>query len=473
MEKGHKILCIGDLILDRYVHGEIDRISPEAPIPILRIGEKKYNVLGGCGNVAKNICASGSRCHLIALVGKDGESSVVRKLITTINNLTCDLIMDEDRCTTKKVRYVSDNQQVLRVDHEETKPISKLIEAKIIKIIKKKIEDCKIVILSDYNKGIFTPNLVKTIINIAKRKNKIIIVDPKRHDFSIYKGATYITPNFSELKQATNFPDQKVKNNNNLVIKLSKVMIKKLKFKAIITTRSKDGISVVDSSNNYFHLPSEAKEVFDVSGAGDTVLAYLASSILRGDELRTATMISNIAAGIAVGKFGTSVVSQEEINNVEKRKTSFSQNSTKEKKKNKRQRKVGFTNGCFDLIHAGHVSYLKKAKEMCDFLILALNSDKSIKKLKGDKRPIMNEKDRIEILSSLKFIDEIIVFDELTPIKLIKKIKPDFIFKGKDYKKTNVVGFKELKRWGGKVVLIDFLKNKSTTNIIKRINNAS
>ena len=245
-----------------------------------------------------------------------------------------------------------------------------------------------------------------------------------------------------------------------------------IKFKAVITTRSSDGISVVTDVGSFFHLPSEAKEVFDVSGAGDTVLAYLSTSISKGKSLESSVKISNIAAGLAVGKFGTSVVSIGEVDNIKQIKNIkvvTNQNLSKALKDYDSNKIIGFTNGCFDLLHTGHISYLKSAKQKCDILILGLNSDESIRKLKGKNRPIVELKDRVEILSSFPFIDKIVIFDEVTPIKLIKRIKPNIIFKGKDYKKQDVVGFRESKKWQGRVILIDFIKNKSTTNLIERI----
>ena len=352
-------------------------------------------------------------------------------------------------------------------------PISSAIELKIIKLLKKKINDCNVIVLSDYNKGVLTNNLIKKIIKIAKDYKKILIVDPKKKDFSVYAGATFITPNLKELKVATNTLGISTKSNeDSLVLKLSKKIINKFDFKAVITTRSSNGISVVTDVGSFFHLPSEAKEVFDVSGAGDTVLAYLSSSISKGESLESSIKISNVAAGLAVAKFGTSVVSIDEIDNIKQIKNNkviTNQDISKILKDYDSEKIIGFTNGCFDLLHTGHISYLKSAKQKCDILILGLNSDESIKKLKGKNRPIVEQKDRVEILSSFPFVDKIVVFDEVTPIKLIKKIKPNIIFKGKDYKKKDVVGFYESKKWHGRVILIDFIENKSTTNLIERI----
>ena len=473
MKNNGKVLCVGDLILDHYVHGNIDRISPEAPIPVLKADDRNYNILGGCGNVARNICSANSKCHLISIVGNDNDGLKIREIIKEIKNLTFNLIIDKNRCTTKKTRYVCENQQILRVDNEIESPISKVLETKIIKLLKNKINDYDVIVLSDYNKGVLTDTLIKKIIKIAQHFKKILIVDPKKKDFSVYAGATFITPNFKELKSSVNTFNINSKNNNdNLVIKLSKQIINKFKFKAVITTRSSDGISVVTDAGSFFHLPSEAKEVFDVSGAGDTVLAYLSTSISKGKSLESSVKISNIAAGLAVGKFGTSVVSIGEVDNIKQIKNIkvvTNQNLSKALKDYDSNKIIGFTNGCFDLLHTGHISYLKSAKQKCDILILGLNSDESIRKLKGKNRPIVELKDRVEILSSFPFIDKIVIFDEVTPIKLIKRIKPNIIFKGKDYKKQDVVGFRESKKWQGRVILIDFIKNKSTTNLIERI----
>ena len=473
MKESDKVLCVGDLILDHYVHGNIDRISPEAPIPILKANDRNYNILGGCGNVARNICSANNKCHLISIVGNDDDGLKLKDIMKKIKNLTSSIIVDPDRCTTKKTRYVCENQQILRVDKEMENPISSAIELEIIKLLKKKINDCNVIVLSDYNKGVLTNNIIKKIIKISRDHKKILIVDPKKKDFSVYAGATFITPNLKELKEATNTIGISTKNNeDNLVLKLSKKIIDKFDFKAVITTRSSNGISVVTDVGRFFHLPSEAKEVFDVSGAGDTVLAYLSSSISKGHSLESSIKTSNVAAGLAVAKFGTSVVSMDEIDNIKQIKNNkliTTQDISKILKDYDSEKIIGFTNGCFDLLHTGHISYLKSAKQKCDILILGLNSDESIKKLKGKNRPIVELKDRIEILSSFPFVDKIVVFEEVTPIKLIKKIKPNIIFKGKDYQKKDVVGFYECKKWHGRVILIDFIENKSTTNIIERI----
>ena len=469
-----RVLCIGDIILDSYSHGDVKRISPEAPIPVLKINNNKYEVLGGCGNVAKNICGAGSECHIISVCGDDEESIVLKKLLKDSKKLTFNLLTDNSRCTTKKIRFVSGNQQILRVDKEFNKPISSKLETRILSILKSKIDFFDVIVLSDYSKGLLTDNLLKSTIELSRKKNKLIIVDPKKIDFSPYKGANIITPNFKELMQASKIEKELNKEENaKVVVRLSRKLLKKYNFDAIVTTRSSDGISIVDKKNNHLHLPSKAQEVFDVSGAGDTVIAYIASGIANGRSLFNATEIANDAAGFAVGKFGTTVVNENDLlSSNQKNKLCELKELNYDLKKYK-NKTIGFTNGCFDLIHQGHIFYLKEARKMCDFLILGLNSDNSIKKIKGNDRPILNQIERTEILKSFDFIDKILIFNEETPINLIKKIKPNIIFKGDDYSINAVVGSKEITKWGGQIKLIKCVKGKSTSNIIRKIKNVT
>jgi D-beta-D-heptose 7-phosphate kinase/D-beta-D-heptose 1-phosphate adenosyltransferase len=469
-----KVLCIGDVILDSYSHGEVQRISPEAPIPVLKINNNKYEVIGGCGNVARNVCAAGSYCHMISVTGDDDEARTLRRLFKGSKNLSFNFVIDKDRCTTKKTRFVSENQQILRVDKERNLPIDKKIQSKLLEIFKRKIDNYDVVVISDYNKGMLTNRFLREIIDLSKRKKKIIIVDPKKSNFSPYKGASIITPNFKELLEASGSRDEKIiKDKSMLVVKLSKKLIKDCGFEAVITTRSSDGISVVRSTNENLHLPSKAKEVFDVSGAGDTVIAYIAAGLSNRETLFNATEKANYAAGIAVGRFGTTVVNLSELLGANQEKKIVSLEEVFSEIKKNFNKKIGFTNGCFDLIHQGHIFYLKEARKRCDFLILGLNSDSSVRRIKGKDRPIINQKERCEILQNFNFIDRIVIFNEETPIKLIKKLKPNYIFKGDDYSLRDVVGYKEMKEWAGKVILIKCVKGKSTSNIIRKIKNVT
>ncbi len=311
MSKTNKILCIGDIILDTYCKGVIERISPEAPIPVLKVLEDDINILGGSGNVARNIVAAGDKCHLISIIGNDNNGKAIKSLCKKFKNLTFDLIIDKNRCTTKKNRFVSGNQQILRVDSEKSDYISKDLTKKILSIVYKKLNQIKIIIISDYNKGLLTKELLEKIIQVSKVKNKIVIVDPKNRDLSIYKNADIITPNLKELFEATEsnlIPNQKT------IEKLSRKIIKDFGFQHVITTKSSDGISLVSKKLQTLHLPSKAKEVFDVSGAGDTVVSYIASGILRNYSLEESVKLANEAAGIAVSKFGTATVSRNEVN---------------------------------------------------------------------------------------------------------------------------------------------------------------
>ncbi len=307
-----------------------------------------------------------------------------------------------------------------------------------------------------------------------KKKKKKVIVDPKKTDFTPYKGASFITPNYRELLIASKHEKQnKEENNDKLVVKLAKKLLVDFQFEAIIVTRSSDGISIINKENKNFHLPSKAKEVYDVSGAGDTVIAYIASGLANGKTLNNSTEIANDAAGIAVGKFGTTVVNENDLLESNQLKKLCSLNDLFSEVKHKINKKIGFTNGCFDLIHQGHIHYLQEARKQCDFLILGLNSDFSIKKIKGKDRPILNQEERAEVLKNFNFVDRIVIFNEETPIKLIKKIKPQIIFKGDDYRPKEVVGYNEVRSWGGQVKLIKCVQGKSTSNIIRKIKNVT
>ena len=471
MPESCKIICLGDIILDTYCDGLVERISPEAPIPILKVENDKKKDLGGSGNVARNITAAGNKCHLISIVGDDNNGKILKELCKKTKNLTFDLIVDKTRITTKKQRFVSGSQQILRVDSESKEYISSIIERSIFNRFLKKLEHANVVIISDYKKGMFTRSLLKKIIRICRAKKKIVIVDPKDRDFSIYANANVITPNQKELFEATE-PDLNV--NDYSVDKLSKKIIKQYGFDTVITTRSSDGISVVNKNTKILHLPSRAKEVFDVSGAGDTVVSYIASGIVRKLSLTDSVKEANEAAGVAVGRFGTTRVFREEIENrINKNSKICKLNELIEQIKVNKYKRIGFTNGCFDLIHQGHIDYLKQSSEKCDFFILALNSDSSVRKIKGFSRPIVDQIERSEILAHYDFIDRIIIFEEKTPLSIIKKIRPQFLFKGDDYKISQVVGAKEIERWGGKVVLIKCIKGKSTSKIIERIKNGT
>ena len=470
-----KIFCLGDIMLDNYIIGNTNRISPEGPIPVLDI-VKEVKMLGGVGNVVRNLSTLATETHLVSLLGNDLMSNEVEKKLNIIN-VNKDLVRDSNRPTITKSRYISNNQQILRVDKEKTDFIDKKIENKIFNYSKKRILKTDVVIISDYNKGLITKNLLKRIVSFANKNKKPVIIDPKSTDFDKYKGATIVTPNIKELELVV----KKKLNSDKEIINISKKLIFKFNFKHLLITMGKSGMMLISKNNkNVIKFDAEAKEVFDVSGAGDTVASFIAAGIGSSLKIEEVIKIANIAAGVVVGKTGTSVAHLSEIllainkNNYHLSKV-MNLNETikvinfwKEKKE-----KIGFTNGCFDYLHPGHVSLFKQAKKKCSKLIVAINSDKSIKNNKGPLRPKQKLNIRLQVLNSIPYIDLIIVFSEKTPIEIIKKIKPNLLVKGSDYKENQIIGAKEVKKNKGKILRANILSNFSSSNIIDEILNTS
>ena len=470
-----KIFCLGDIMLDNYIIGNTNRISPEGPIPVLDI-VKEVKMLGGVGNVVRNLSTLATETHLVSLLGNDLMSNEVEKKLNIIN-VNKDLVRDSNRPTITKSRYISNNQQILRVDKEKTDFIDKKIENKIFNYSKKRILKTDVVIISDYNKGLITKNLLKRIVSFANKNKKPVIIDPKSTDFDKYKGATIVTPNIKELELVV----KKKLNSDKEIINISKKLIFKFNFKHLLITMGKSGMMLISKNNkNVIKFDAEAKEVFDVSGAGDTVASFIAAGIGSSLKIEEVIKIANIAAGVVVGKTGTSVAHLSEIllainkNNYHLSKV-MNLNETikvinfwKEKKE-----KIGFTNGCFDYLHPGHVSLFKQAKKKCSKLIVAINSDKSIKNNKGPLRPKQKLNIRLQVLNSIPYIDLIIVFSEKTPIEIIKKIKPNLLVKGSDYKENQIIGAKEVKKNKGKILRAKILTNFSSSNIIDEILNTS
>ncbi len=472
-----RVLCIGDVMMDRFIYGSIDRISPEAPIPILRT-EREKHTLGGAGNVTANLTALGVHATLIATVGDDSAGADVRKQLEDLGVLAA--LKTSDRFTTIKSRFVCGTQQMLRVDFEKTTPVSNDIEDEIIRLIEKLIPDTGAVILSDYQKGLLTDKVIAATIEYANHHNKPVIVDPKGNDFSRYRGATVITPNRKELEIASGMKTRTDDEVRAAALKL----IMTCNIKTILATRSTDGMSVISGENAPVHIPAHVRKVYDVSGAGDTVVAVFAAGMAINLPIEKAALLANIAGGIVVGKPGTATACTEEMhtalkeNDVMEKPSSESRApklATLQKAAAHAERlrvhglKVGFTNGCFDLLHPGHLSTLRQAKAVCDFLIVAINSDASVKRLKGSSRPIQNQDARAELLSALDMVDMVVVFDEDTPITLLKEIKPDFLVKGGQYKLEEVVGYDIVMSYGGKIVRAEMEEGFSTTGIVTRM----
>ena len=462
-----KILVIGDLMIDKYLWGDCNRISPEAPVQIINV-KKETKVLGGAGNVAHNLKTLDANVEVLSVIGGCEISKELKSLFADINLKTDYLIEQKDRVTSKKTRIISSHQQVIRYDIESQEDISSSSEEELLKIYQTILDEFDIVILSDYGKGVLTESITRQIIDIANLKNIKVIVDPKGSDYSKYTSAYLLTPNKKEASEATGIA---IQDEGSL-----KLALKNLKdfcnLSISLITLSEDGIAIFD--NEFKSHPTFAREVFDVTGAGDTVIASLGYALAAGKDIDSAIFFANLAAGVVVGKIGSATTSFKEIIRYE---SSFRISDCDENIKSledisgvvsslrKSNKKIIFTNGCFDILHVGHVKYLEKAKKLGDILIVGINSDNSVKKLKGDKRPINNLYDRSCVLASLNSVDFVIPFDEETPIKLIEAIVPDILVKGGDYKGKQVIGEDIVKE----LVLIDFIEGKSTSKTILKI----
>ncbi|MGE5515283.1 MAG: D-glycero-beta-D-manno-heptose-7-phosphate kinase [Bacteroidota bacterium] len=473
MLKGTSVLCIGDAMLDRFVYGSVDRISPEAPIPVLCM-EREDAMLGGAGNVVRNLVALGARPAFVAVVGDDAAGREVGRLLGEHDGIDPCLVVEPGRQTTIKTRFFASSQQLLRADRETRAPLSDLSHSQVVARSDSLVARASVVVLSDYGKGVLAPPVVGELIARARSHGKKVIVDPKGTDYTRYRGATLLTPNRKELHEATGM----AVDTDAAVVKAARKLIDTCGVEAVLVTRSQDGMSLVSAKGDVHHLPAEAREVFDVSGAGDTVIATLAAAIGSGASLLEAARIANVAAGIVVGKVGTAVayasevvtvLHHDEIQSAETKVLGAEAAMDVVERWHRKGRKVGFTNGCFDLLHPGHVSLLSQAKAACDRLVVGLNSDASVQRLKGPTRPVQSEAARATVLASLASVDMVVIFGEDTPLELIRALKPDVLVKGADYTVETVVGAPDVINWGGRVVLANLVEGQSTTNTIKRL----
>jgi len=443
-----KITVIGDVMIDWYLHGESSRISPEAPVPVVNFKESKFQ-LGGAANVANNLKHLEIEPFLIGAIGKDHFGSKLKEHLKG-ENINFNLLSEVSFQTICKQRLMSSNQQLARIDYEQYFQASKL--SKIFNTFIKNIAKTDLIIVSDYGKGtIFN---ARKLIQSARKFRKKILIDPKGKDFTKYKGANLITPNKSEFEKIMG----KVGSKKDLLNKAKK-MLKHLNLESLVVTLGSAGMYVLSKSNKKIKeefINAYPQEVFDVSGAGDTTISALGAALSEGKDIFSAAEFANFAASISVSKLGTSTVNKDEIAGLMALEGS-------------KKQVIVFTNGCFDIIHSGHLDLLKEAKSYGDKLIVGLNSDKSISKLKGSDRPIINQSERKKILSALKFVDEVIIFNEENPLKLIKKLKPNILVKGADYTKEQVVGGKFVESYGGQIKLVKLTKGKSTSNIIDKI----
>jgi D-beta-D-heptose 7-phosphate kinase/D-beta-D-heptose 1-phosphate adenosyltransferase len=455
-----RVLVIGDVILDQYYLGKVNRISPEAPVPIVKVAKIKHN-LGGAGNVVNNMSNLGAESYLLGVAGDDHNRTQLEELLNR-ENVKYTLIRTPSP-TINKVRVVGERQQLLRLDFEDIREI----DGKILKSFKQQIKKyfglLNVIILSDYGKGVCTLDLCQHVIQRAVKDDKIVIVDPAGNDWEKYRDATIITPNVKELATISG---KEIPNEDSSIEHYGYKTLKKYNLSYLLVTRSEKGMSLF-SRGKVHHIPTEAKEVRDVTGAGDTVVATLAVSLASGIDIINATKIANIAAGIVVSKFGAAPIKYNElhyvINTMENVKVITLDLATRIIGDLKTQKKkIVFTNGCFDILHKGHISYLKETKKLGDILIVGLNSDASVKKLKGANRPYNKQDDRAELLASLEFVDYVIIFEEETPYELIRTLSPDVLVKGGDYREDKVVG----REFAGEVVILPFVEGYSTTKYI-------
>jgi D-beta-D-heptose 7-phosphate kinase / D-beta-D-heptose 1-phosphate adenosyltransferase len=471
--KNVSILCVGDLMLDCFVYGHVDRISPEAPIPVLRI-EREVSMLGGAGNVVRNIVGLGANAEFVSVVGSDPPGREVTGLVGELNRVEPHLLVERQRQTTMKRRFVAGSQQLLRADLETVAPISDATVDDILRVVESAIPDCGALVLSDYAKGVLTTRCIQAMIAAARRAGKPVIVDPKGADFSRYSGATLLTPNRREIAEATQMPAD----NDATVESACRNLIDSCGVGGVLCTRGAAGMSLIEASGGVHHLPAAAREVFDVSGAGDTVVATLATGVAAGLSWADAAELANVAAGIVVGKVGTAVAFAADLVRALQNegpvgsgdKVATLEQAVDAVARWRRQGlQIGFTNGCFDLLHPGHVSLMAQAKAASDRLVVGLNSDASVRRLKGKDRPVQAEAARAAVLASLSTVDLVVVFGEDTPIELIRALKPDVLVKGADYRVDQVVGADLVHRWGGRVLLAELSPGHSTTATIRKL----
>jgi D-beta-D-heptose 7-phosphate kinase/D-beta-D-heptose 1-phosphate adenosyltransferase len=468
------VLCIGDLMLDEFVYGEVTRISPEAPTPVIAVKRSEL-MIGGAGNVARNLVSLGARCIFVGVVGDDDAGRLLTANLRKLKRIDARLVMDKSRSTTRKVRYVSEHfsTHLLRADWEAAVPVAGTTEAALIAQAVKAVRKAGAVVLSDYAKGALTKRVVRAVITAAKKAGKPVIVDPKGRDYGRYRGATLITPNRQELADATH----SAASTDKEIATAGTALARAMGAKAVLVTRSEAGMTLV-VKGKAVHVPAYPVRVRDVSGAGDTVVAVLAAMLAMGADFESAMRAANAGAAVVVGKRGTATLSAAELRSrilpastlAPEEKIVFDWALLDEHLAAWRKAglRVGFTNGCFDLLHPGHVRLLAGARAACDRLVLGLNGDASVTRLKGPGRPVQPVQARAEVLAALEAVDLVVVFDEDTPEKLIARVKPTVLVKGSDYRREQVVGREIVEALGGQIVLIDLVPGHSTTSMVER-----
>ena len=470
-ENPPRVLVIGDLMLDRYLWGTCDRVSPEAPVQVVKVVEETQ-ALGGCGNVLANLAGLGARPQVIALVGRDDAAAQLQKLLDAIVPERRGIIVDEARPTTVKTRLVAARHQIVRFDTESTAPCSAASAAQLLELAEEMIPSSEVVVLSDYGKGLVTDEVAHAVIACCRRHKVQVLVDPKGHRYEKYRGASVLTPNRKEAAQATG---SSLATREQISAAGAK-LCRELDLDACLITLSEDGMALFTPEGDTW-LPTVAREVFDVTGAGDTVIAALALGISLNMSLPEACEFANRAAGVVVGKVGAASVTLDEIDHAYgasraigpgDKIVELAELERKLALYRSEGRKIVFTNGCFDLLHAGHVQYLAAAAAMGDVLIVGLNSDESVRRLKGEGRPLNHELDRATILAGLHAVSYVVLFEEDTPLALIERIVPDVLVKGGDYEPDQIVGADVVRRAGGNVEVVPLMEGRSTTALVQR-----
>lgn len=468
-----RVVVLGDVILDRYVAGLAHRLSPEAPIPVLRPTSSRAT-LGGAANVALNIATLGGQAMLIGVIGDDPAGAEITRLINATPGIESGLVVAPGRPTTAKTRFMAGSHQLLRLDEETTRPLDPDTAAAVLARLEQVLDRADVVILSDYAKGVLCDAVLGAALARTQAHHSTVIADPKRHDFAAYRGVSVLTPNEHEVRLATRIDAE----DDADADRAGRVALDATGGDAVLVTRSAKGLTLVRRGHPPLHLPTRAREVSDVSGAGDTLVAALAVALGAGAALPDAAVLANLTAGISVGKQGTATVSREELLGALRLETLVATDqkvATAEEAAARvaawrsRRLKIGFANGCFDLIHPGHVRLLSEARAACDRLIVALNTDASVQRLKGPTRPVQSESARATVMASLAPVDLVMLFDEDTPLELIRALRPDVLVKGADYTVDQVVGGDLVQGWGGQVLLVNLQEGHSTTGTIRRM----
>ncbi|MBI2817576.1 MAG: D-glycero-beta-D-manno-heptose 1-phosphate adenylyltransferase [Acidobacteria bacterium] len=487
---GRGLLVVGDFMVDRTIYGEAGRISPEAPAPVIQVQDTQQQ-LGGAGNVVRNVDSLGGMVWCAGVIGEDETATTLRELLCTVRGCrACCMVQEPGRKTTLKTRIVAahagqrtehpyGHQQVVRFDEETPHPIAAETAAKILGFASDVIGQVDGVVVSDYAKGALPPGLLEPLIGLARKAGKPMFVDPKYKDWQRYRGASVLTPNAAEAEAALEMSFAGFENSATHEAELVQRKLHELCLDALLVTRGAEGVSLIDNQG-FHHFPTSAREVFDVTGAGDTLIAAFALAAASGANWREAAQFGNLAAGVAVGKAGAAVVYPHEVER-EASMRHFSADSkirTREQMQvlaetlHRENKKIVFTNGCFDLLHVGHMYLLREAKNCGDVLVVGLNSDGSVKRLKGNGRPIVPGDDRAFAIAALECVDYLVVFDESDPMELIRAIRPDVLVKGDDYKESEVVGAEFLKSYGGVTRLVRLRSGVSTTALVEKIRTA-